>query len=233
MNARRIVTLSCVSVDESFSQLACAMKDVIHGVTRKDPTRRDRYRGFTLVEVMVALTIMTMAGSALLLTTYSAMDTATAVLDQTIAQGIARQFLDEAMGLAYAEPGSDPLSPHLGPEDGEDVDTARLLFCDDTDDFAGYQAMPPVDLWGKAMGTGDDQGHLRDPNFQLRTGHFKNWELKSTVVYVDETNPEELLPTGSTSGMRVIEVSVYKRLDNEPARLLVTMRRVFSHVPSP
>jgi prepilin-type N-terminal cleavage/methylation domain-containing protein len=209
------------------------MSVVIHEFTENDRVRRDRYRGFTLVEVLVALTLLTMAGSALLLTTYSAIDSATSSLDQTIAQGIARQFLDEAMGLAYAEPGSDPFSLQLGPDTEENGDEGRFVSFDDTDDFANYHALPLVDPWGKAMGTGDDQGNLRDPNFRLGTSHFRNWELTSTVVYVDETNPGRTLPEGSTSGLRAIEVSVYKRLGNDPARLLVTMRRIYSYVPSP
>ncbi len=232
-DARRAITLFCVSKDEPFIQMGCAMNDVIHGCTENNRGRRDRYRGFTLVEVLVALTILTMAGSALLLTTYTAMDSATDSMDQAIAQGIARQFLDEAMGLGYAEPGSNPLSGQLGPEEGEAINMGRVIAFDDTDDFAGYHATPLVDPWGKAMGTGNDQGDLRDPNFQLSSSHFKNWELKSTVVYVDETNPEESLPAESTSGMRAIEVSIYKRQGDDAARLLFTMRRVYSHVPSP
>lgn len=222
------------SEGERFKRLARAMTDVIHGFIENECVRRDRRGGFTLIEVLVALTVIVMAGSALLLTTYAAMGSATDSLDQTIAQGIARQFLDEAMGLAYAEPGSDPLSLYLGPESGEDdVNAGRFVSFDDTDDFAKYQAVPLVDPWGKPLGTGDDQGNLRHPNFRLREGHFANWELKSTVVYVDEADPEILLPAGSASGMRAIEVSVYKHQENGPARLLVTMRRVYSHVPSP
>jgi prepilin-type N-terminal cleavage/methylation domain-containing protein len=129
------------------------MNDEIHGFRKNVSARCDRYRGFTLVEVLVALSILTMAGSALLLATYAAMDSATTSMDQTIAQGIARQFLDEAMGLAYAERGRDPLSMHLGPEDGEDDDhTSRFASYDDTDDFAGYHAQPLVDPWGMRMG---------------------------------------------------------------------------------
>jgi len=209
------------------------MMDVIQGFIENERRGHDRQRGFTLIEVLIALTIIVMAGSALLLATYSAMDAATDSLDRTIAQGIARQFLDEAMGLAYAEPGSDSLSLPLGPESGEDASAGRFVSFDDTDDFANYQAMPLVDPWDKPLGTGDDQGDLRHRNFRLLPSHFDSWDLKSTVVYVDETDPKTLLPTGSTSGMRAIEVSVYKHQENDSARLLVTMRRVYCHVPSP
>ena len=194
----------------------------------------DGRRAFTLVEVLVALTIIVMAGSALLMATYAAMDSATNSLDQTIAQGIARQFLDEAMGLAYAESGTDPYSPQLGVERGEDVAAGRFVAFDDSDDFAGYEVNSLVDPWGLPLGTGDDQGTLRDPNFQLDPRYFTNWGLKSTVTYVSETDPTQALPAGVTSGMRAIEVSVYKRQEpGTPPSLLVTLRRVYSHVPTP
>jgi prepilin-type N-terminal cleavage/methylation domain-containing protein len=195
--------------------------------------RQKRREGFTLIEVLVALTIIVMAGSALLLATYAAMDMATDSLDQTIAQGIARQFLDEAMGLSYAEPGSDPLSNPLGPESGEAARAGRFESFDDTDDFANYQSHPLQDPWGKPLGTGDDQGNLRHPSFQLNPHRFTNWSLTSTVVYVDENDPTKSLSADSTSGMRAIEVSIYKRDAEGSDRLLVNMRRVYSHVPSP
>ena len=196
-------------------------------------TRGPHDAGFTLVEVLVALTIIVMAGSALLLATYAAMDTATDSLDQTIAHGLARQFLDEALGLPYAEAGSNPMSSQLGPETGEDPAAGRNVSFDDSDDFANYKSQPPVDPWGRPLGTGGDQGALRHPHFQLNPDHFQNWKLESNVVYVDEADPSTALPTGSVSGMRAIEVWVYKLQAQGDPRLLANMRRVYSHVPAP
>lgn len=218
---------------ERFPRLARAVNNVTHGFLKHGCVSGGRRGGFTLVEVLLALTIIVMAGSALLLATHAAMNSATDSLDQTIAQGIARQFLDEAMGLAYAEPGSDPFSLHLGPDAGEDAATGRFAVFDDTDDFALDHAAAPVDPWGQPLGTGDDQGSQRHPNFRLGLDYFHDWELTSTVVYVDEADPATALPAGSVSGMRAIEVSVYKRQQQGSARLLANIRRVYSYVPSP
>lgn len=227
------INLTCNSEGERFERLAYGMTGVSHACFKNRCDVGHCHNGFTLVEVLVSLTIIAMAGSALLLATHAAMDSATDSLDQTIAQGIARQFLDEAMGLSYVEPGSDPFSLRLGPELGEDVDAGRSLSFDDTDDFDSDRIGPLVDPWGKPLGTGDGRGNVRHPNFQLRRDYFHDWEFTSRVVYVDEADPASSLPAGTVSGMRAIEVSVYKRQAQGNARLLANMRRVHSYVPSP
>ena len=206
------------------------MTNVTHHCDRRARQQRD---AFTLIEVLIALTIIGMAGSALLLATYAAMDTATDTLDQTIAQGIARQYLDEALGLAYVEAGGDPFSLQLGPESGEIVSTGRAGAFDDTDDYHAYEAKPLVDLHNQPLGVGNEQGGLRHPHFRLNSDHFHGWNLKSKVSYVDEDDPSQSASTGTASGLRMIEVWIFKRQADGPQLPLANMRRIFSYVPAP
>ena len=54
-------------------------------------------RAFSLPEALIALTLTALAASALLLSSFAALDQTTAARDQAFAQGIAQQFLDEVL----------------------------------------------------------------------------------------------------------------------------------------
>ena len=188
--------------------------------------------GFSLVEVLIAVSILAMAASALLLATEASAESSRSALERTIASGIATQLVDEMLGLPYNEKSGSPFDWPLQPEVGELTEPVQRARFDDTDDFNGYQAVPLEDAWSVPLGTGDDAGGLRRSNFALPTDYFADWSVSIEVRYADEANPSLDLPAGSTSGLRALFVTV-SRLDGSIIRNLVTIRRVFSHVPQP
>lgn len=188
---------------------------------------------FSLAEALVALTILGLAGSALLLATDAALQSSADSFDQAIAAGLAHQVIDEAMGLGYVEKGNSPLQVPMGPEAGETSLPRKTSLFDDTDDFFGYLAFPPTDPWAQPLGRGDGQGNLRHPNFRLPANRFNDWGVAVWVWYVDENNPGVNQGWFTATGMRAIEARVYKRDGQGNYRMLNVVRRVFGHVPAP
>ncbi|MCA9270890.1 MAG: type II secretion system protein, partial [Planctomycetales bacterium] len=101
---------------------------------------RGARRGFSLIEAMVAMTVMALAGSALLLGVEASMRTTVDNLDRAVATGLARQSIDEIMGHLYTA--ADPYQYPLGPNSWEKSGAGRERF-NDTDDFHGYSSTPP------------------------------------------------------------------------------------------
>jgi hypothetical protein len=178
------------------------------------------------------VTILAMAASALLLATQASSESTRFALEQTLAAGIAAQLVDEVLGLPLKEKSESPFDWPLGPEPGELTEPVRRVFFDDIDDFNGYESTPIVDAWAVPLGMGDDAGGLRLSSLALPANYFSDWSAAIDVRYVDEDDPSQDLPDGSTSGLRAVLVSVF-RTDDGVSRNLVTIRRVIGYVPPP
>ncbi len=188
-----------------------------------------RKRGFTLIEALVAICLAALAGSALLLGTTSSIYSTDDALRQTIANGMAQQLMDEAVGCRYMDLGGSPYQTTLGPDAAETVGGTRKLY-DDTGDFNGFRSQPPTDLYGATLGTDDGQGGQRNAAFQCRAGFFQNWQQEIDVYYVSDTDLATPLPAGQTSDYRAVEVHI---IYNDPAsgsRELVQLRRIVAYV---
>ena len=105
------------------------------------PARR---RAFSLVEALIALSIMALAGAVLLLSVESSLSTTTDAVDRTIADGIAQQVLDQILTRRFADETGGGLPSALGAAADELLGVGSELF-DDVDDFAGYTMQPPED----------------------------------------------------------------------------------------
>ncbi|MGD9722393.1 MAG: hypothetical protein AB7O59_12890 [Pirellulales bacterium] len=180
---------------------------------------------FTLVEAMVSTAITVIAGSAVLLGIASAISTADDVLARTQAAGMAEQLMDEIAAQRYCENESAPYEYPLGPQGA-----ARPQF-NDLDDYAGLVSQPPLDRFGVALGTGNEEGGQRDPHFCAGANDFAQWQQNVSVYYVDAANPAQALPAGQTSDMRAVEVTISRVESSGAARPLAKLRRVFSYVP--
>jgi type II secretory pathway pseudopilin PulG len=200
---------------------------VIHSKAHR---RRSSAAGFTLVEALVSITITAIAGSALLLGINSALQTTNSVLEQTIAQGMAQQLMDELSGLRYVEAGSSPYAA-LRAETGEVSGASRERF-DDIDDFSGLQIQAPKDLWGIALGQDDGKGGLRHTSFRAPTGYFSRWRQEVEVYYVSDADMSTRLASGQTSNYRAVHVRIFVDTPDRGAQKLVDLRRIFANVPS-
>lgn len=186
-------------------------------------------RGFTLVESMVAMTILGIAGAALLIGTASNSATTRDALERTIAQGMARQLLDEILGMRYCEAGASPTDPSLTAGSPEIAAGARKLF-DDIDDYNGVRTSPPTDRWGVTPGVDDGRGGKRNPAFQIRADYFTGWKQWVEVQYVAETNFATPLSSG-TSNYRRIHVWITVDQADGSTRTLADVSRVVAYVP--
>ena len=192
--------------------------------------RRRSNSAFTMIEAMLAITIMAMAGSILLLGTTASLETSKNGMYGAIARGMAQQLMDEIAGCKYFEPGVDPHSTILGP-DGSEATGGTRQYYDDSDDFNGLRTKPPKDFYGIALGKDDGLGGQRNSLFQIPAGLIDNWQQEVDVYYVSESNLSTKLPTGQTSDYRVVEVRITANNPGQGTKVLATLKRVLSYVP--
>jgi type II secretory pathway pseudopilin PulG len=185
--------------------------------------------GFTLIEAMVALSITAMAGAVLLLCTQGVLQTTNDCVDQTIAQGMAMQLIDEVMGARYS-PDSDPYPTTLAPTVYERAGSGRERF-NDTGDWHGLVVSPPQDYFGRPLGQGDGAGYVRHSALQASPTTFANWRQNVRVYYVNENNPRNEHP--NPTNYRAVEVTIERVEPDGDIRPLARVRRVFCYVPMP
>jgi len=190
--------------------------------------------GFTLVEAMVAMTIIAIAGAAVLVGVESGLQTTNDCLEQTVAAGLARQLLDEVVGGRYSEysdAGSDTAHDSVpGPTAWEAAAGTRERF-DDIGDFNAFRSQAPVDTWGVPLGQDDTQGRRRHPSFYAPSGLFGTWRQEIDVYYVSEADLATRLPAGQVSDYRAVEVRIVLVDPAGGNRTLVSLRQVVAYVP--
>ncbi len=190
-----------------------------------------RRSAFTLVEAVVALSIMALAGSVLLLAAQSSLRTTDEAVRRTIAEGLADQLLDEIVTKRYMEAGELPADNTLGTESGETT-AGRSLF-DDTDDYHLLAVTPAQGAYGEELGTGNDAGGQRHADFRIQQDFFDTYRQRARLYYVDPANPDKPLAQGQTSYYRGVEVAIdYLDPDGSEHELAVR-RRVYAYIPPP
>jgi type II secretory pathway pseudopilin PulG len=185
---------------------------------------------FTLVEALMAISILAVAGGAIMLGMTAAVQTTGDSREAAIATGIAEQLIDEVMGKRYAAIGVGPYQTGLGPNSWETAGAGRERF-DDTDDYHNFVASPIEGIWGHQLGQGDDRGGLRHPAFRLPSGYFADWGQKIEVYYVSETNNSVRLTGNNTSNFRAVEVKIFRHNNDGSQSILANVKRVYAYVP--
>lgn len=197
--------------------------------SRHASTCRTR-KAFTLIEAVVAMAITVIAGSALLLGIHAALQTTDEALEQTVAQGMAEQLMDEVLGARYSAVGEDGYSVNLGRSGYEATGPGRQRY-NDIDDYNGVRVQPPEDLWGIKLGADDGEGDVRHPGFVAPSGFLNEWRQEIDVYYVDPNNLDNRLPYGQVSDYRAVEVRIYHVDSERGRRELARLRRVVAYVP--
>ena len=190
----------------------------------------------------MALSITALAGSVLLLSVESSLQSTSDAVEQTIADGVAQQLLDEILTRRFVDldeqdnsgSGSggplDPLEELLGPTTSELLGNGFELF-DDIDDFAGHVARPLKGSYGEVLGTGDDSGNQRLENFRLRTSFFNNWRQRVDVYYVNAD--DHTARSTAVTAYRAIEV-VIERVEADGAVFpLAHRKRIVTYIQPP
>jgi len=190
-----------------------------------------RVDGFTLIEAVVSMSLTAICGGALLVGVSSSLETTQTSLEQAVAQGIAEQLVDEIVGRRYSAAGSGPYEPFIGPSPTEAATPGRRYT--DIDDFNGFRAQPPVDMYGVALGQDDGVGGSRHANFRAPSTFFSRWREEIDVYYVSNSNQSQKLASGQTSDYRAIEVRIILNDPTNGVRPLASARRVVAYVPNP
>ena len=182
---------------------------------------------FTLLEALLAITLMALAGSVLFMGISTSMQTTNTGMYGVIAQGMAQQLMDEIVGLCYCELGVNPYQYPLGTGAGE---TTRLMY-DDVDDYNGLRSQPPKDFYSVNLGTDNGMGGQRNSLFQAPSGFFNNWKQEVDVYYVSAADLQTKLAAGQTSDYRMVEVRIIYNDPAQGAREIVKLKRVVPYVP--
>ena len=198
--------------------------------SRVRPRRTTERAGFSLVEAMVAVSITAMAGAVILLGIQSSLQTTMHVVEKTIAQGLAHQFMDEITGCRYVEYGADPYQSVLAPGADELATGTREIF-DDIDDFNGQDNPSPIDGWGILLGQDDGQGGTRNEYFTASRARLERLRRTVEVYYVNPNDLSQRLSAGQSSDYRAVEVCVFYVEDSGDQRQLVKLRRIVTNLP--
>ncbi|GEM_PF-620681 len=186
-------------------------------------------RSFTLVEAMVSLSLMAIAGSAALLGIQSALQSSEWALYQVIALGLAEQMIDEVAGARYMELGANPYDTNFRPGWDEAALGTREIF-DDTDDYHNVNDSPPLDRWGIPLGSDDGTRGKRHPGLIVGQEILRSFRVNVAVYYVARENLSVRLPPGAVSDFRAIEVTVTHTDPRGRVRPLCTLRRIVAYV---
>lgn len=187
-------------------------------------------RGFSLIEALVCLTVISITSAALLLSVESTLDATMDAQEMTIASGLADQMLDEVLGQDWVDPSqTDPYPTSLSASSAETNGTGRTEY-DDTDDYNDYESTPPTAIDGIALGQSDGAGRYLPASFQMSSTFLQRWRCKCEVYYVDEDDFSQELDDSDSGPYRAVAVSVFHR-DGDAWRKVLTRRRVITYVP--
>lgn len=154
----------------------------------QQPPHHAGRRGFTLIETMVSIVIVSVMYAAALHTVGATRVAEALIADQRRGHELARQLMSEIIALPYRDPVSD--TGVLGPRATEEAAGNRSLF-NDVDDYDNWTEQPPQLKEGTKLTGLDD------------------WERTVKVVWID---PDNLDNTRSTeTGLKRITVTVSRR----------------------
>lgn len=157
--------------------------------------------GFTLVEILIALVILSM-GIGMLITMFTVgLKGVTANQVRTQATNLAQDLMDEIMGKEFR----DPQDPDWGIDDGE-VQGDRTTY-DDVDDYSAWKnKKPPEDVIGTSLTTYAD--FTRSVSVFFVDGSLtaqseeSNMSIKEIIVCVEHSD----IATVSLYGLKTLSV---------------------------
>lgn len=185
--------------------------------------RRGARAGFSMVEAMIAVTITTVAGGALLASLGGAVRSSTEAMQSAVARGLAEQLMEEIAASRF------PSDTNPTP-----VGAARTGF-DDIDDFAGWSARPPVDRLGSTLGQdGRDSSGLpatRPEGLQPDADFVSCFTREVLVERVEPDTGSGWNVVSQHTNFRRVMVRVSYTDARSQTRTLAELTRIFSYVP--
>ena len=184
---------------------------------------RRRRSGFSMVEALIAVTITTIGGAALLTSIGAAVHTSTDAAHRAVARGLAEQMIDEIAAQRF--PAST--NPMLAV-------TSRISF-DDIDDYDGWSARPPQVREGLAVG---NEGGIVFGVTQPRLEAMRA-DADLIGLFTRRVDVERIRPDGGSGWTVVSQHTNFRRVtvrvDYTDAQsntaTLAEISRVFTYVP--
>ncbi|MFG0258926.1 MAG: prepilin-type N-terminal cleavage/methylation domain-containing protein [Phycisphaerales bacterium JB041] len=143
-----------------------------------------RRRGMTIVEVLVAMVLLSMMLGGVLSAVELSARTQHSTADVAMARSLAADLLEEACGKPYVDP-ADPNETGLGADENA---SDRSTF-DDVDDYHGWMQKPPLFADGSAI-----------PGAAA-------WQRRVFVRLVDPSDPNVILGTESGGKLVIVRVT--------------------------
>lgn len=155
--------------------------------------------GLTLIESVMAVTIMTITGSALLTAAMASIQSGALMSQTLVAEGIADQLADEVFLVGF------PRGTNVLPTPG----TARVLF-NHIDDYGDYDRRPPVDRLNRVLGTEDVTVNApRNAALQPQPGYLDSYRQKVVIERLSPTSSSFNVVTSDTDFRRVTVIVTY------------------------
>ncbi len=184
-----------------------------------NPTRN----GFSMVEAVIAVSITTLAGGALLASLGGAVHSSTDAMQASVARGLAEQLIDEIASTRFP------------PETNSTPSGAGRSGFDDIDDFASWSSSPPVDRQGTSLGADglDDSGlpAARPTGLQPDLSFMARFTRAVVVERVDPDTGSGWNVVSQHTNFRRVTVSVTYTDAQSHTKTLAELTRIFSYVP--
>lgn len=182
--------------------------------------------GFSLVEALIAVTLTTTAGAALLNIVFVSQRAVEENLRASVAAGMAEQLMQEIV--------QSPIPS--GPSTMAPAGSPRSSF-DDIDDYSGYVACPPLSRNGQTLGA---EGSSADEVATARVAGM-NAQLTWLATFQQEAIVEKVVPSGTTwvattaaGDYRRVTVRIRDVRDSNNPVVRAELVRIFAYVaPAP
>ncbi len=198
-------------------------------------------RGISLVESLIAVSLTTLAGSALLTTIGSTLQISTDSTYTVIAQGMADQLMDELASVKFPRTsGGTGLGSSMGTgysmgmgNSMPGVGLGRSAF-NDLDDYHGWNASPPQTRDGLTLGTermtSGSTSVQRPVNFQPDPKFVSQFRQQVSVEKIAEDSGGAWVVVTSGTSLRRVTVTISYTNARSQTQVLAVQTRVFSDV---
>ena len=189
-------------------------------------------RGFTYAESMIAMAVLSLAGAALLSSVAGAVNSSNDSIYRSVGQGLAEQLMDEVAAAKF--PTGTATNPSTSP--------LRSAFAT-IDDYADWVESPPRTKAGEVLGADDGATasvaytNMMDGKQGSRTSelqaapNFVNRFTRSVLVERVQLGASGWTVATQHTPLRRVTVTVTYTANNQPARSVAQMVRIFSSVP--
>ena len=188
----------------------------------RNPTSPDCRRGITLIETVMALTLMTFAAGALLTALSSSVQVSNNSLQTAIANGLADQLMDEIASVSFPS----------GSGSGSTSGVGRTGY-NDLDSYNGYSVSPPQARSGTVIGlegtTTSGSPMVRPVSFQPNPKLWSHYRQQVLVEKITDSGTTWVTTSQSTTLRRVTVTISYTDAQGKTTSL-ATQVRVFSNV---